>query len=88
MTAARSYTLARVLEFLALAEHDLAHSPGSLEVFRIMEEARESAQCAVNAVCDALKYLGDASYAVLPRDIAHGLGDFKKAVLEQLAFAD
>ena len=46
-----------------------------------MQEAKESAQCAVNAVCDALKYLGDASYAVLPRDIAHGLGDFKKAVL-------
>lgn len=49
-----------------------------------MEEARESAQCAVNEVCDALKYLGDASYAVLPRDIAHGLGDFKKAVLSNL----
>jgi hypothetical protein len=49
-----------------------------------MEETRESAQCAVNAVCDALKYLGDASYAVLPRDIAHGLGDFKKAVLSNV----
>ncbi|HXM36123.1 MAG TPA: hypothetical protein VN920_13105 [Pyrinomonadaceae bacterium] len=49
-----------------------------------MEEARESAQGAVNAVFDALKYLGDASYAVLPRDIAHGLGDFKKAVLSNV----
>ena len=49
-----------------------------------MEEAKESAQCAVNAVCDALTYLGDASYAVLPRDIAHGLGDFKKAVLSNM----
>ena len=49
-----------------------------------MEEARESAQCAVNAVCDALKYLGDASYAVLPRDIAHGLGGLKKAVLSNV----
>ena len=49
-----------------------------------MQEAKESAQCAVNAVCDALKYLGDASYAVLPRDVAHGLGDFKKAVLSNV----
>jgi len=49
-----------------------------------MEEAKDSAQCAVNAVCDALKYLGDASYAVLPRDIAHGLGDFKKTVLSNV----
>jgi hypothetical protein len=50
----------------------------------MMEEAKECAQNAVNAVCDALKYLGDASYAVLPRDIAHGLGDFKTAVLSNV----
>ena len=49
-----------------------------------MQEAKESAQCAVNAVCEALNYLGDASYAVLPRDLAHGLGDFKKAVLSNV----
>lgn len=49
-----------------------------------MDEARETAQCAVNAVCDALKYLGDASYAMLPRDVAHGLGGFKKEVLNNV----
>ena len=49
-----------------------------------MEEAKEAAQCAVNAVCDALRQLGDVSYAILPRDVAHGLGDFKKAVLSNV----
>lgn len=49
-----------------------------------MEEAKEAAQSAVNAVCDALKYFGDVSYAILPRDLAHGLGDFKKAVLNNV----
>ena len=44
-----------------------------------MPENRETIHCAANAVCDALKYLGDASYAVLPKDIAHELGGLKKA---------
>jgi len=30
---------------------------------------------------DLLRYLGDAAYAILPRDIAHALGDLKRAVL-------
>ena len=45
-----------------------------------MEEARETAKCAINAACDALRYAGDVSYAILPRDVAHGLGDLKKAL--------
>jgi hypothetical protein len=49
-----------------------------------MEEAKEAAQCAVRAVCEALEYFGDVSYAILPRDVAHGLGDFKKAVLSNV----
>ncbi|MFN2533239.1 MAG: hypothetical protein ABR555_18300 [Pyrinomonadaceae bacterium] len=44
-----------------------------------MEEARDSVNCAADAVCDALRYLGDISYAVLPKDMAHAVGDFKKA---------
>jgi hypothetical protein len=32
-------------------------------------------------VCDALRYLGDASYAVLPKDVAHQLGELKKNFL-------
>jgi len=49
-----------------------------------MDEAKEAAQSAVNAVCDALKYFGDVSYAILPQDVAHGLGDFKKAILSNV----
>ena len=44
-------------------------------------ETRESVNCAAGAVCDALRYLGDVSYAVFPREIAHSLGDFKKSFL-------
>jgi hypothetical protein len=29
-------------------------------------------------VCDALRFLCDASFAVLPRDAAHKLGEFEK----------
>ena len=44
-----------------------------------MEEARKVACYAANAVCDVLRYLGDVSYAILPRDVAHELGDLNKA---------
>ena len=44
-------------------------------------ESRESINKAANAVCDALRYLGDASYAILPANMAHELGDLKKAFL-------
>jgi hypothetical protein len=46
-----------------------------------MEEARQTACNVANAVCDALNYLGDVSYAVLPRNLAHDLGDLKKTFL-------
>ena len=47
-----------------------------------MQEEKESSYGAGhNAVCDALRYLGDASYAVLPEDVAHKLGEFKKNLL-------
>jgi hypothetical protein len=52
-----------------------------------MEEASERLNNAAHAVCDGLRYLGDAAYAVLPRDIAHALGDFKKAVLSNVRSA-
>jgi hypothetical protein len=45
------------------------------------QEVRDTACNAANAVCDALRYLGDVSYAVLPRDLAHDLGDLKKKFL-------
>ena len=49
-----------------------------------MQEARESVHCAADAICDGLRRLGDASYAILPKDIAHSLGDLKKAFLTNI----
>jgi len=49
-----------------------------------MEQARESFNNAADAVCDALRQIGDFSYAVLPEDIAHAIGDLKTAVLTNL----
>ena len=31
----------------------------------------------LNDLGDALRYLGDASYAILPKDVAHNLGDLR-----------
>ncbi|MFN2514761.1 MAG: hypothetical protein ABR556_00980 [Pyrinomonadaceae bacterium] len=47
-----------------------------------MRETTESGRKnVVNELCDALRYLGDASYAILPKDIAHSLGDLNKSFL-------
>jgi hypothetical protein len=43
-----------------------------------MQDAKESTYCTGSAVCDALRYLGDASYAMFPEDVAHKLGELKK----------
>ena len=52
-----------------------------------MEDAKERINCAATAVCDGLREIGDISYAIFPRDIAHALGDLKKAVLSNLRCA-
>ena len=47
-------------------------------------ESQSQSECAssiVNELCDALRYVGDVSYAILPRDVAHNLGDLKKSFL-------
>ena len=31
-----------------------------------------------NELSDALRYIGDVSYAILPKELAHNLGDLKK----------
>jgi hypothetical protein len=49
-----------------------------------MEQTRESFDCAADAVCDAVRQIGDFSYAILPEDLAHALGDLKTAVLTNL----
>jgi hypothetical protein len=52
-----------------------------------MQETAESgsqADCAshiVNDLSDALRYIGDVSYAILPKDLAHSVGDLKKSFL-------
>lgn len=45
------------------------------------QEVRDTACNAANAICDVLRYVGDVSYAILPRDLAHDLGDLKKTFL-------
>jgi len=49
-----------------------------------MEDARDPIRNAAGAVCDGLRQIGDFSYAILPKDVAHALGDLKKAFLEQV----
>ncbi len=49
-----------------------------------MEEARDPIKSAVSDICDALRYLGDVSYAVLPERVAHDLGNLKKSFLSEL----
>jgi hypothetical protein len=52
-----------------------------------MQETAESgsqSQCAsdvFNELGDALRYIGDVSYAILPKELAHNLGDLKKSFL-------
>ena len=49
-----------------------------------MEDARDPIRNACDAVCDGLRQIGDFSYAILPKDIAHALGDLKKSFLSQV----
>jgi hypothetical protein len=52
-----------------------------------MQEAKDPVCDAANAVCDGLKQIGDFSYAIMPKDMAHALADLKKAVLSQVRSA-
>ena len=46
-----------------------------------MQEARSCTNDVMDAVCDGFRKIGDISFAIFPRDIAHALGDLQKAVL-------
>ncbi|HEY2961018.1 MAG TPA: hypothetical protein VGJ37_01280 [Pyrinomonadaceae bacterium] len=46
-----------------------------------MQEARNCAYDVTDSICDGLRQIGDFSYAIMPKDLAHAVGDFKKAVL-------
>ena len=52
-----------------------------------MQESRDPVCDVANAVCDGFRQIGDFSYAMLPRDLAHALGDLKKAFLGQVRCA-
>jgi hypothetical protein len=49
-----------------------------------MDEARDRVRDVAEAVFDGMRRIGDCSYALLPKDLAHALGDVKKAVLTQI----
>lgn len=46
-----------------------------------MQEARSCANDVAGAVCDAFRQIGDFSFAIFPKDVAHALGDLQKALL-------
>ena len=46
-----------------------------------MQEARGCGNDVAEAISDGLRQIGDVSYAIMPKDLAHAVGDFKKAVL-------
>ena len=52
-----------------------------------MEQANDRLHNAADAVCEAFNQIGDFSYAVMPRDVAHAIGDLKKAILTNLRAA-
>ena len=52
-----------------------------------MQEGRDPIRDVADAVLGGLRQIGDCSYAIMPKDIAHSLAGFKKAVLVQLTTA-
>ena len=49
-----------------------------------MQEGRDPISDVIGAFKDGLRQIGDCSYAIMPKDIAHSLAGFKKAVLSQI----
>ena len=50
-------------------------------------EGRDPIRDAAKAVLGGLRQIGDCSYAILPKDIAHSVAGLKKALLTQLTTA-
>lgn len=46
-----------------------------------MQETKDSPYDTGHAVRDAVRFVCDASYAALPREVAHQLADFEKNIL-------
>ena len=49
-----------------------------------MDDARDPIRDCAAAVCDGIRQIGDFSYAIFPKDIAHSLGDLKKSLLSEM----
>src|SRR4030095_2489245 len=45
-------------------------------------EETETEGSVINELCDAFRYIGDVTYAILPEEIANNLGDLKKSFLK------
>jgi hypothetical protein len=52
-----------------------------------MQEGRDPIRDVADAVLGGLRQIGDCSYAILPKDIAHSVAGLKKALLTQLTTA-
>lgn len=52
-----------------------------------MAEGRDPIRDVADAVLGGLRQIGDCSYAILPKDIAHTVAGLNKAVLGQLTNA-
>ena len=66
---------------------DFLGNVGLVGGLHIMEEARGSINDVCGALFDGLRYIGDVSYAILPRDVAHSLGDLKKSFWSNVRLA-
>jgi hypothetical protein len=45
------------------------------------QEARSCVNDVADSIRDGLRQIGDFSYAIMPRDVAHAVADFKKSVI-------
>ena len=52
-----------------------------------MQAGRDPIRDVKDAVCDGLRQIGDCSYAILPKNLAHALADLKKSMLTELTTA-
>ena len=52
-----------------------------------MQEHKDPIRNVAEAVCDGLRQIGDFSYAILPKNMAHSLANLKKTVLTELTGA-
>jgi hypothetical protein len=52
-----------------------------------MAEGRDPIRDVAEAVLGGLRQIGDCSYAILPRDIAHSVAGLKKTLLTQISSA-